>query len=103
MMEAQTHSEEVQKKAVEMSVAIGGAEAVKDAANRESPLDEVRRLNRETKELVGELTRVKDDLTNLAAFTALSGRAVVNAPKQSTPEEEKAAAVLALASRLRGK
>lgn len=95
-MEQKTISEGIKKVTDEMADATMGKDTsnkVGELAQRESPLDEVRRLNRETKELVSELTKVKDDLTNLAAYTQLSGRAVNVAKKELTDDEVKQEAV----------
>ena len=90
------------KKTDEIIDAKGGSarEVILEAAQRESPLDEARRLNRETKELTGTLEKLKNDLTELAAFSALSGRAgLTPKPIILTPEEEQKKQVQDLANR----
>src|SRR3990167_1278716 len=87
-MEPETQAEELAKRVTEIGDARTGKETasrIQEAAQRESPLDEARRLNTETKELVSVMSKLKSDLEEVAAFNALSGRALAN--KQLTPEQ----------------
>lgn len=96
-------AEGINKATQEMADAATGIETrskVAELAQRESPLDEARRLNRETKEIMGELSKVKQDLTELAAFTALSGKSFAGVPKEITPEEQKQSNIDAYAASL---
>ena len=100
-MEIKTQIEEVNETISDIADAKSGKdtqERIKEAAERESPLDEARRLNRETKELSAALSKLKSDMEELAAFNALSGRAVRQVGV--TPEEQRKQTVDALAKAL---
>ena len=105
-MEQKTVNEQISQRTNEITDGKGGqktaSQALVEAAERESPLDEARRLNRETKELSQILGKLKEDLTEIAAFNALSGRAHTGMAKPLvlSPEEEKAAAAKAYSDKL---
>lgn len=102
-MEQKTINEQIQKNVDDMADATTGKqtrERINEAAQRESPIDEVRRLNKETKELVLRVETATDELKTLAAYTALSGKAYVTPKKEVTPEELNQEAVNSLAKAL---
>lgn len=89
-MEQETKAEQVTKRAEEISKGKSGVEipaVVQQAIEQETPLDEARRLNRETKEMRVDMEKIRSELRELASFTALSGRAFAPMPKAPTEEE----------------
>jgi len=86
-MEEETKDEAIEKKASELTEATTGKAF--ENLGTESPLDEVRKLNRENKELRDEMRNIAEKFEKAAANLVLGGRAQAGQETKKMTEEEK--------------
>jgi len=86
-MEPETKEKQIEKRAGEITDAISGP-AKDEPIDTESPLDEMRRLNKEMKEMIPTLQNLSAGINKEAANIILAGRSIGGQiTKEKTQEE----------------
>ena len=86
--EATVETSELEAKSQEIAMGRTGVDTSNEQTNSsESPLEEARRLNKETKETIKKLVEERQILESMLGQNAVAGRSYSGTPKVKTQEE----------------